>query len=97
MVEWPLHPIEDLKGDISDLATMHYDAIVLRKLGLSYRFMRNELQMDDNWMRMLRYKPREWKEFLEFDESCASEMGHQRVAHVFGMDMGMLKIAMNVK
>ena len=96
MVHWPLHPIEDLKGDISDLATMHYDASVLKKLGLSYRFMRSSLHMDDDWMRMLRYKPSEWKEHLEFDEKCADEMGPQRVAKVFGMDLGMLKIAMNV-
>jgi len=40
MVCWPLHPVEDLKGDISDLATMRYDARVLRDLGLSYEFMR---------------------------------------------------------
>ena len=96
MVAWPLHPIEDLKGDISDLATMRYDASVLRSLGLSYQFMRNELRRDDDWMRGLRYKPREWKEHLGFDERCAAEMGETRVAKVFGMDMGMLRIAMNV-
>ena len=95
MVCWPLHPIEDLKGDISDLATMHYDARTLRKLGISYRFMRNELKMDDDWMRMLRYKPCDWKEHLGFDEGCASEMGDQRTMKVFGMDAGMLRVAMN--
>jgi hypothetical protein len=97
MICWPLHPVEDLNGDISDLATMHYDAKVLKSLGLSYQFMRRELKMDDDWMRMLRYKPREWKEHLGFDERCANEMGEQRVAKVFnGMDLGMLRIAMNV-
>ena len=48
-------------------------------------------------MRMLRYKPREWKEHLGFTEKCAVEMGEQRVAKVFdGMDLGMLRIAMSV-
>lgn len=95
MTCWPLHPIMDLKGDISDLATMHYSGSVLRKLGITYRYMREELRMDDDWMRMLRYRPNEWKACLGFDEACASEMGEARVQKVFLMDMGMLKVAMN--
>ena len=93
MVCWPLHPIEDLKGDISDLATMRYDARVLKSLGLSYHFMRRELKMDDEWMRMLRYTPAEWAE-LGFTKQCAEDMGRKRASSVFTMDYDGLLLAL---
>lgn len=57
-MHWKLHPIVHLKGDISDIASMHYDARVLQRLGITYRYLREELHMDDDWMRMLRYRPK---------------------------------------
>jgi hypothetical protein len=95
MTIWPLHPIEHLRGDISDLATMHYDAEVLSRMNITYPYMRKELLMDDEWMKMMRYKPREWAQHLQFDSHCAEEMGNMRVMKVFGMDLGMLKLAMS--
>lgn len=37
---WKLHPINHLDGDVSDLASMHYDARILQRLGITYRYMR---------------------------------------------------------
>lgn len=96
MTMWPLHPIKHLNGDISDLASMHYDSRVLQRLGINYRYMREDLKMDDDWMRMLRYRPKEWKDFLGFGELEAEQMGDKRLERVFMMDPGMLRVAMNV-
>ena len=52
--------------------------------------------MDDDWMKMLKYKPVDWSRFLGFDNKCADEMGNLRVFKVFGMDATMLKLALNV-
>lgn len=92
---WRLHPIVHLKGDISDLASMHYAPRVLQQLGITYRYMREQLRMDDDWMRMLRYRPAEWKEYLGFGEYEADQMGDARLEKVFMMDPGLLRIAMN--
>lgn len=91
---WKLHPIEHLKGDISDL--VGYDARVLQRLGISYRYLRERLQMTDDWMRMLHYRPKEWKDFLGFGELEAEQMGDLRLERVFMMDPGMVRVAMNV-
>lgn len=117
MTLWPLHPIEHLKGDISDLVPTfsslivhvhvlpltsekmqvaeRYDPRILQRLGIQYRYMREKLQMSDDWMRMLRYHPKEWKEYLGFGELEAEQMGDLRLEQVFLMDPGMLRVAMN--
>lgn len=95
MTLWPLHPIKHLRGDISDLATMRYDASVLSSMGITYPYMRKELLMDDEWMKMLHYKPWEWCQHLNFDTQCAEDMGSMRTFKVFGMDVDMLKLAMS--
>ena len=92
---WKLYPIDHLNGDVSDLASMHYDARILQRLGITYRYMREELQMDDDWMRMMRYRPKEWKEYLGFGTLEAQKMGDARLEKVFQMDAGMLRVAMN--
>jgi hypothetical protein len=51
MTAWPLHPVHDLRGNISDLASMHYPASVLRDLGITYAYLRDDMHMDDEWMR----------------------------------------------
>ena len=95
MLAWPLHPVQHLRGDISDLATMKYSSAVLGKLGITYSYMRSQLLMDDDWMKMLRYKPCEWGQHLKFDEQSADEMGDLRVFKVFGMDVAMIKLALH--
>lgn len=52
MLEWPLHPIRDLKGNLSDLARMHYPPRVLARLGITYEYLRGVLNMDDSWMQV---------------------------------------------
>lgn len=75
---------------------MRYDSRLLQRLGITYEYMRRDLLMDDDWMKMLRYKPFEWNRFLNFDNKCAHDMGDLRVFKVFGMDVNMLKLAMHV-
>lgn len=82
MMEWPLHPIDDLRGNISDLAAMHYPAGVLRRLGITYEYMRSRLQMSDEWMRVMRYDIPEWVE-IGFTVEHAKAMGPKRIHHVF--------------
>lgn len=85
MLAWPLHPIRDLKGNLSDLASMHYPPRVLVALGITYEYMRRVLRMDDSWMHILRYTPREWSQ-LGFTKDHASDMGKLRVQSVFFME-----------
>lgn len=82
MVEWPLHPVYDLRANISDLATMHYDARLMRQLGITYEFMRTLMHMDDDWMRVLHYTPAEWAE-MGFTREDALHMGRRRIEWVF--------------
>jgi len=93
MVGWPLHPVRDLKGNIGDLATMHYSVRTLRQLAITYEYLRAELSMDDEWMKMLRYSPSEWSD-LGFERHHVKEMGQQRVQFVFGMDTDLLLLSM---
>lgn len=51
--------------------------------------------MDDDWMRMMRYRPKEWREYLGFGALEAQQMGDARLEKVFMMDAGMLRMAMN--
>lgn len=95
MLKWPLHPIKDLRGDISDLAMHHYHPSILQSLGITYAYMRSDLLMDDDWMKMLKYKPAEWARYLGFNNNDADDMGNFRALKVFGMDATMLKLAMH--
>lgn len=70
------------QANISDLATNHYPASVMMKLGISYGFMRNYMRMDDDWMRVLHYTPAEWAE-MGFTREDAAKMGRKRVEWVF--------------
>jgi hypothetical protein len=89
MLAWPLHPVKHLGANIGDLATMHYPTAVLRRLGITYTFMRDAMAMSDDWMRMLRYTPAEWAE-LSFEKVHALEMGEKRVMSVFSLSLDAL-------
>lgn len=58
MLEWPLHPIKHLRGNLSDLASAHYPPRVLMKLGVTYEYMRDVLNMSDQWMQVIYYSHR---------------------------------------
>jgi hypothetical protein len=85
MLCWPLHPINHLSGNISDLAAMRYPPAVLRRLGITYDYLRTEMHMDDRWMKMLSYMPNEWGE-IGFTRSHAAAMGRLRLLEIFGLD-----------
>ena len=89
MLEWPLHPVYDLKANVSDLASQHYEVPVLKRLGITYQFLRELMYMDDDWMRVLRYTAHEWAE-LGFTREDGMEMGKERVEWVFGCDYHVL-------
>jgi hypothetical protein len=92
MTAWPLHPVHDLRGNISDLASMHYPASVLRDLGITYAYLRDDMHMDDEWMRMMRYTPAEWA-VLGMKKQDVVDMGRQRVSDVFQMEYEGLHLA----
>jgi hypothetical protein len=92
MTAWPLHPVHDLRGNISDLASMHYPASVLRDLGITYAYLRGDMHMDDEWMRMMRYTPAEWA-VLGMKKQDVVDMGRQRVSDVFQMEYEGLHLA----
>lgn len=85
MLAWPLHPIHHLSGNISDLASMRYKPSVLRKLGITYEYLRTEMCMDDKWMKMFSYEPNQWAE-IGFTRFHATAMGPYRLLEVFGLD-----------
>jgi len=82
MVEWPLHPVLHLRANIGDLATMHFPPALLRRLGITYEFMRSQMRMDDDWMKIMHYGPGEWAN-IGFGRSQAVAMGRKRVEWVF--------------
>lgn len=45
MITWPLHPLHDLKGDLSHFLEQKYSADVLSRLGITFRVLRDELGM----------------------------------------------------
>lgn len=94
MKAWPLHPVMDLKGNISDLASMHYPPHVLYHLGITYAYLREVLRMDDEWMRMLRYTPAEWAT-MGFTHKDAEGMGAKRLRDVFRMEPDCVLLAMS--
>lgn len=85
MLAWPLHPIYHLSGNISDLASMRYPPAVLRRLGITYDYLRTDMFMDDAWMKMLSYTPDQWAE-IGFTRSHAAAMGKFRLLDIFGLD-----------
>jgi hypothetical protein len=93
MVAWPLHPINDLEGNISDLVALHYQPHVHRALGITYSYLRTVLGMDDEWMRMMQYTPLQWAE-MDFTKQDAVDMGRRRIYNVFGMDYDCLILTM---
>jgi hypothetical protein len=93
MAEWPLHPVSHLKGNIGDLAGMHYSPLLMRSLGITYDYMRDVLKMDDEWMRYMRYTPSDWV-IMGFTQQHAAAMGKKRVDDVFKMDYDTLLLAM---
>lgn len=95
MIEWPLHPITHLKGDLGDLATMQYEPKLLCKLGIDYNYMRSQLRMDDAWMKVLNISAQDWSAHLSFNCEHADEMGPKRVKDVFGIDISLLKVALS--
>lgn len=82
MVEWPLHPVQHLRANLGDLATAHYQPALMLRLGITYEYLRQGMRMDDDWMRVLRYKPNEWAE-IGFGRDQAVAMGRRRVEWVF--------------
>lgn len=89
MLEWPLHPIYHLNGNISDLARMRYAPATMNRLGITYEMLRREMHMDDAWMKIMQYTPHEWAQ-LGFTIMHAREMGRNRILDVFGMEMDAL-------
>lgn len=94
MLPWPLHPVYHLNGNISDLAAVKYPPSVLRRLGITYDYLRTDMFMDDAWMKVLSYAPNEWAE-IGFTRSHAAAMGRFRLLEIFGLDYDtvMMRIA----
>jgi hypothetical protein len=93
MKDWPLHPVLHLRGNISDIAGMHYAPSVMCAIGITYDYMRDCLKMDDEWMRMMRYTPAEWVQ-MGFTQQHAAAMGRKRVDDVFKIEYDTLLLAM---
>lgn len=86
MLAWPLHPVYDLHANVDDLAASHYAPSVLRKLGITYDFLRTFMHMDDDWMRIMRYNPSEWAE-IGFSREDVYAMGARRIQWVFSLNL----------
>ncbi len=82
MVEWPLHPVQHLRANIGDLATMHFSPALMQRLGITYTFLRTYMRMNDDWMKLLHYTPAEWAA-MGFGRDQAVAMGRKRIEWVF--------------
>jgi hypothetical protein len=86
MLQWPLHPIKHLHGDLSDIMQAAYPALLLHKLKIRYNDL-IELNMTPKHMQIFHYPLRDWQ-LLGFtkqdllgipNELCMASLGVAKV------------------
>lgn len=92
MLEFPVHPILHLNGNISTLLEYRYSTATLARLELDYRRLRT-IGMSDKWMHMLQYSTREWVLTLGLSiDDVARDFTEEGAKLVFGMSKTNLSI-----
>jgi hypothetical protein len=82
MLRWPLHPIKDLDGDLSDLMMGGYSAHVLHQLRVTYSDLL-ALHMSPQHMRVFHYTLQEW-ELLGFSRHDLQKIPEDLCLGIFG-------------
>lgn len=85
MIRWPLHPLYDLKGDLSHFLENKYSAEVLHKLGITFRVLTDQLGMREEHMELMRLSIQDWKllGMKKKDVEAISKLGCRKI---FGWD-----------
>lgn len=63
MLRWPLHPVDDLHCDLSDLMQARYNPAILKAVGIDYDRL-VQMGMNTDCMRVLGYNLKEWTTLL---------------------------------
>jgi hypothetical protein len=83
MLRWPLHPIDDLDGDLSDLIMGNYDSSMLETLQITYDTLRS-LQMGHEHMILFHYTIEQWHQ-LGLSHVLAAEIPSEISMKIFGI------------
>jgi hypothetical protein len=83
MLSWPLHPIDDLDGDLSDLVMGNYESSMLETLQITYDTLRS-LQMGHEHMILFHYTMEQWHQ-LGLSHVLAAEIPLEISIKTFGI------------
>ena len=86
MLRWPLHPLDDLEGDLSHLMLAQYDARVLQRLGITYETL-VELEMSWVHMPLFHYTLQDWV-LLGFAPRHVDSIPAGQCQTIFGVEIG---------
>lgn len=92
MLEWPLHPIRDLKGNLSVLVEHKYDYKTLMELGLNFEVLQ-KLGLNVEWMKMMDLSLRDWMN-LGMTSADTHGMSEKEIATLFGTNKHNLGLCM---
>lgn len=90
MLDWPLHPIRDLKGNLAVIVEHKYDVKTLLKLGLGYNVLK-QMGLTCEWMNMMEFSLRDWLD-LGMTSTDANQMSDGEIAKLFGTDRNNLAL-----
>lgn len=93
MLEFPLHPITHLGGNIATLIDYQYPPEVLQKLRITYRLLKEGLYMNTQWMMMFHFTLAEWQ-MLGFTRADLGAMDTHEIMAVFESDRKTVDTAM---
>ena len=85
MVMWPLHPLHDLKGNLSHFLENKYSLDILLGLGISFRVLRDELGMREEHMDMMKLSIQDWK-LLGMKRNDLESVSKAGCRKIFGWD-----------
>ena len=94
MTEWPLHPVRDLRGDLSTLVEQRYDPMVLNSLGINFTVLK-AMGLTAEWMKMFDFSLREWVE-LGMTVNEAGAFTDREISYLFGTTRENLQMAISM-
>lgn len=95
MVDFPLHPIMHLHGDISTLIQYEYPPATLKKIGIDYDYLCSVLKITPQWMAMFRFTVSDWI-YLGLTKENIDAMNDQEVQSAFGLCKTSLSLSVDL-
>jgi hypothetical protein len=94
MLRWPLHPIDDLGADLSDIMMGMYEADVLLQLHVNYDYLVS-LKMGWGHMPLFHYTLKDWVS-LGFSRKHTTTLSVEECRVIFGLERPLLHDAIEV-